>query len=1025
MSYFVQSGSWASVFGGTTITPTLTGVGAGNLLILELHWQQDSGLTTAPATPTNEAWALPTGGAPAGVASKGVSSYRTGCAVYYLQNASTGSHSAVITCTTGGVMSARIHEFNSGFTSGSFDKLSSGSAAGTSNSAGGSTGTTGTLANANSIVFATVTGPGLNGVAAMGITDAAGYTSVGSQQHSDNSICSGTSYHIVTTTTAVSASWTWTGATGEYEALVVAFKANAPVTPPKITSISPTTITYNSPLTINGTNFGTTQGTGSVSIGGVAQTILTWSNTSITLSNVARGSLQYGLTAVFVTDGSGNLSNGWSANLVPQTGWSYVNLITPNTTTADRLTASADIVSGDQLAYDTKGGNITINSDAAWVWGQNISSTSVEAWVSGSGWGTPATETLIVVTPAIRISKAQFAAIISARYVPIGPPLTATILAVPVVGTPLTFTISGFHGTFTSYQWAKNTGSGPVSIGGATSATYTPVSGDVGAWISVSGTSTQGNFASQTFTTQTTVISQTGVLTTVSPGAGLNIGGLSQNAGVTVKAVSQLRVYAGTNYVDSIVAPGFYSGLTLGNPGGSIFSNPCKIVASLSTCPCVAQQTDSAPATMSRPAASTGVGFWTANGALYDANGNKCRLRGANRLHWDANTAVTGTVGLFNTKANCQRLFTDFTQTWASANKPLVDDMITTSPDHRVIPILSIGAVKAFFTGSISGNTLTVTAVSNGVIGAGPNQDAPNTILRGTGIVGAPTISVQLTNTNGSGIPGKEGTYTIVGSAQTVASTSTMNYYVRTTNNTTPAIFAAAVQTWVENYSNLASYERYMILNIANEWGPAGTSGGNTIWRDTVITGIAALRLIGYKCTIMIDAPSDGQDNGSSGNGYSLLNHTQGSTGILQNDSQKNTIFSLHVYGSYRSGGFAATALALRNLSVTTNGPTFCIGEFGPSYQNTQAGSFTNLEALELIADCEANNLGWIAWALDDPSNNNGANPYAMIRLAGSFNPGGGGYQTSNSAELTPFGLDVVTNSTYGLQTLAVPATIF
>lgn len=55
---------------------------------------------------------------------------------------------------------------------------------------------------------------------------------------------------------------------------------------PNITSLSDTTLQVGDSLTINGENFGDTQGTSTVDIGGVLQTVATWSDTQITITTV-------------------------------------------------------------------------------------------------------------------------------------------------------------------------------------------------------------------------------------------------------------------------------------------------------------------------------------------------------------------------------------------------------------------------------------------------------------------------------------------------------------------------------------------------------------------------------------------------------------------------------------------------------------------------------------------------------------------------------------------------------------------
>lgn len=163
---------------------------------------------------------------------------------------------------------------------------------------------------------------------------------------------------------------------------------------PGISSLSTSTPANGSSLTITGTNFLATQGAGSVTIGGVAQTVTAWSNTSITVT-VARGTNQYGTNlAVQVTNNSALASNTSTVQITPQSGWAFTNLGTPNATSTNRITAVADLVSGDQLAYDTKSGMVIVYSDATFSADSSVANFSVEAWSSGNGWGSAATQTL-------------------------------------------------------------------------------------------------------------------------------------------------------------------------------------------------------------------------------------------------------------------------------------------------------------------------------------------------------------------------------------------------------------------------------------------------------------------------------------------------------------------------------------------------------------------------------------------------------------------------------------------------------
>ncbi len=84
-----------------------------------------------------------------------------------------------------------------------------------------------------------------------------------------------------------------------------------------------------------------------------------------------------------------------------------------------------------------------------------------------------------------------------------------------------------------------------------------------------------------------------------------------------------------------------------------------------------------------RPSYNHGVGFFVANGKLYDANGVEFRIRGVDKLHWD-----NGSPGLANSKANTVRWNIDFTQS-AAKNIALLQGGAGKTPggiyDHMVV----------------------------------------------------------------------------------------------------------------------------------------------------------------------------------------------------------------------------------------------------------------------------------------------------------------------------------------------------
>lgn len=665
--------------------------------------------------------------------------------------------------------------------------------------------------------------------------------------------------------------------------------------------------------------------------------------------------------------------------------------------------------------------------------------------------------------------------------------LTAMVTFQPVAGKAASFTINGYNGSITSQQWYINFGSGPVLIPGATASTYTPVltggvgngGTDVGGYLSVRGVTPTGTFTSLEFNTLNSVIRGGATLNTATPSSGGASGGSAQ-ASITIGAPVTLRAYdnATKYYVDQVVAPGTYNayssllaaGLT-GAPSNSQSTNvnysyrnqqgPSAVIA---------PKADTTAATATRPGFNTGTGFFVKAGALYDPNGNRFRIRGVNQCHYD-----DPAQGLPIAKFNANRMALYLTQPWTGGgyvNSLVMGNQVT----NKIMPIPSTQVVWCRFTGSISGNTLTVNSKSGSDFGSLVKTMS----VAAAGGASAFTITQYGTGTGGAG------TYTISGSPQT---TGTIQFTgtATTTGNQDPAYPLACAQAWIDQAANWTTFNGQMMLNLINEWGPdagntfQGSVNGNVLtvsglnsahkfihtnmtvdtaglptftvlsaitvdangngtwtidqslsqlttvsmrdstWRTANITAITNLRAAGFTCPILIDAPGGGQAITALTNGDALA--------VLKADPMQNVVFGLHVYGlysSYEPGLFNSVGLQLWNAAqaslATSNGLVFIIGEFGPGF--AIGPSPTILDPIEIMAVCEAYNLGWIPWAWDDPSNAVGDSAYTSL-FALCQHAQQGNYQTGVSADLTDFGRKCIEHPVYGTLVLAQPATNF
>jgi hypothetical protein len=216
------------------------------------------------------------------------------------------------------------------------------------------------------------------------------------------------------------------------------------------------------------------------------------------------------------------------------------------------------------------------------------------------------------------------------------------------------------------------------------------------------------------------------------------------------------------------------------------------------------------------------------------------------------------------------------------------------------------------------------------------------------------------------------------------------------------ADLAATVNNWVTNLPYYAPLQQHLIINVANEWGPANSA----TWASAYESAIARLRAAGYTTPLMIDAGSWGQDFGD------LLNYA---TQVFDSDPQKNIIFSLHVYYNAASVLSQNMLHQLAALSAA-HGMVFVVGEFGPG--RNIGPSPTLVTPQQVIGAAEAAGIGWMGWAWDDNDLAGGSSDNNSFSM--TFH-GPGMY--NGTSDLTTWGQEMVL-SNYAL-TRAVKATDF
>lgn len=217
-----------------------------------------------------------------------------------------------------------------------------------------------------------------------------------------------------------------------------------------------------------------------------------------------------------------------------------------------------------------------------------------------------------------------------------------------------------------------------------------------------------------------------------------------------------------------------------------------------------------------------------------------------------------------------------------------------------------------------------------------------------------------------------------------------------------PAVLSGIVDKWVAQAPSWTAIDDKIIINIANEWGPSGS----TVWRDAYMNAVVRMRAAGYKGTLSITSGGCGQDNAD------LVNYA---TAVFLMDPQRNVIFDQHIYGIWADGNGMSWQIDLKAglNKLAGTGLAVIVGEFGPG--RNIGPSATTMTPGEIIEAADLRSMGWLAWAWDDPPSNADDTWFALSRN-GDYN---------STADLTLFGQDVIESPLYGIKTFAVPVTSF
>ncbi|GAA2401637.1 cellulase family glycosylhydrolase [Streptomyces glaucosporus] len=197
-----------------------------------------------------------------------------------------------------------------------------------------------------------------------------------------------------------------------------------------------------------------------------------------------------------------------------------------------------------------------------------------------------------------------------------------------------------------------------------------------------------------------------------------------------------------------------------------------------------------------------------------------------------------------------------------------------------------------------------------------------------------------------------------------------------------------AADYWISVKSALEGQEDYVVVNIGNE--PHGNTGYQN-WTADTRAAVQKLRAAGFDHALMVDAPNWGQD-------WSGTMRADAAS-VFSADPDRNTIFSIHMYGVYDT---AAEVQDYLNHFVDAELP-IVVGEFGHDHSDG------NPDEDAILATAQRLGLGYLGWSW---SGNGGGVEY--LDMVEGFDPDA----------LTPWG-ERLFNGADGIAATAEEATVY
>lgn len=191
----------------------------------------------------------------------------------------------------------------------------------------------------------------------------------------------------------------------------------------------------------------------------------------------------------------------------------------------------------------------------------------------------------------------------------------------------------------------------------------------------------------------------------------------------------------------------------------------------------------------------------------------------------------------------------------------------------------------------------------------------------------------------------------------------------------------------------LETFEPYLLVNIANEWGDFFSSAED--WVEAYRRALSVLRNSGINHTLVIDANDYGQRG---------LTIVENGRQLLDMDPQHNILFSTHMYQAYENPQLILDVIRGAQGAALP----LIVGEFG--FQHGERNGQPIAVPYQAMLDEAARvGIGYLAWSWTGNSDYVG---YLDLSVSGS------------AGQLTQWGDDII-NGPNGIRSTSQPASIF